>query len=388
MNDEIRWSEIFNREDFSDFAVSNEWRNGTLIMPDRARWDHGTCIRMKLLKTRKISVPNVIRDLSRLFAPGLRRGKEIIWCQQRAGEIIEERPIEDPFKITARPENTVRFDFVVEHGDRHLPVHGVISFDDNTSHADSLIRIGFSYREIMRTRDCFRSKDEAFAGIGVSGWLDLGDGWQPYLSTTKDAFDDQPLYDALMEHVFNNIRDLLLRAEQQAVDFELDNLAIGLEIALERTMKMKVKVARAKSGGGSGGDGPGTGDKSDKTKPENETDATASAHIALWRQPDDHMMGALARAGSDPKGIYVDINQDHAFVREAMKQKPINAAALNLMIVSEIAVLFVEDDKLAKKAFKKAIVDELDKRDGPEKVRMLTRYMIENVPDKHQVAAE
>jgi hypothetical protein len=177
-----------------------------------------------------------------VICSGLRHGKKIIWCQKRAGESIEEHSLRDPFEITAQPETAVRFDITVIFNDEHLPVHGVVSLNDDTSHADSLIRIGFAYREIMRTRDCFKSDDEAFAGIGVSGWLDLGEGWQPYLSTTKDGFDHQPLYDVLMAHVFENIRALLLQAEQRSVDFELDNLAIGLELALAKTMQMKVSV--------------------------------------------------------------------------------------------------------------------------------------------------
>jgi hypothetical protein len=389
MGDQIRWSEIFQLEDFRDIGVSNQWRAGYLA--EFTKPGHGTCIRMKLLKTRKINIQNVIRDLSRLFAPGLRRGKRIIWCQQRAGEPIEERSLDDPFEITAQPENTVRFDLVVVHEDQHLPVHGVISFDDDTSHADSLIRVGFGYREIMRTRDCFKSDNEAFAGIGVSGWLDLGDGWQPYLSTTKDAFDDQPLYDALMGHVFDKIRELLLLAEQRTVDFELDNLAIGLEMALEKTMKIKVSVKRDRGLGSSGSGSSGSSGSDDKRlepNSEGEKDATATTHVRLVKQDDDEMMGALARAGQDPLGIYVDINQQHTYVREAMKQRPINSAALNLMIITEIAALLTMDVDLAKSAFKKSVIDELDRRDGHEKVRMLVRYMIDSVPDKHQVAAE
>lgn len=392
MQDRVRWSEIFNMEDFRDIAVSNEWREGH--WSQLSEYGHGTIIQLKLLKTRRIHVSNVIRDLSRLFAPGLRKGKRIIWCEQRSGEIVDQRSLADPFELSAEPEDIVRFDIVLEYAGMHLPVHGVVSFDANTSHADSWIRIGFGHREILRTRDCFKSDNEAFAGIGVSGWLDLGDGWQPHLTTTKDAVNDQPLYDALMAHVFDKIRDLLIRADQKTVDFELDNLAIGLEIALERTMRMKVRVVRGTGEDGPGGDGPGgvIGDGSGERKPDPEgsNETAATAHIRLVKQYEDDMEGALARAGSDPLGMYVDINQDHRFVREAIRQKPINSAALNLMIISEIATLLVEDSELMRKAFKKSVIEELDARVGPEKVRMLVRYMIDNVPGKqeHPVAAE
>lgn len=389
MGDHIRWAEIFEMEDFRDVAVSNQWRKG--YYAEFGESGHGTSIKLKLLKTRRINVSNVIRDLSRLFAPGLRKGKQIIWCEQRSGELNDERSLEDPFEIPAKPDDTVRFDIVVETGTEHLPVHGVVSFNDKTSHADSLIRIGFGHREIMRTRDCFKSQDEAFAGIGVSGWLDLGDGWQSRLTTTKDAIDDQPVYDVLMLHVFNAIRELLMRAERHTVDFELDNLAIGLQVALARTMKMKVSVVRGGSTKGGRGEGsdPADGDNADKQeKPESQEDTTASAHIRIWPQNDDEMMGVLARSGSDPLGIYVDINQEHPYVREAMRQRPINSAALNLMIITEIAALLTEDPDLTRKAFKKSVIDELETRVGSEKNRMLVRHMIDNIPNKHQLSAE
>lgn len=388
MQDTIRWSDIFAMEDFRDIAVTNEWKNGRIS--EYSEWTHGTAIHMKLLKTRKISVSNVLRDLSRLFAPGLRRGKKIIWCQRRAGELIDVNFLNDPFEIRGRPENTVHFDIVMERGKEHLPVHGAISFDGAVSHAESLVRIGLGYREIMRTRECFKSGNEAFAGIGVSGWLDLGDGWQKYLSTTKDGFDDQPLFDKLMDHVFANIRNLLILAEQQTVDFELENIAVGPQIAFEKTMQIKVSVVRDKSGpnpdsGSGSGANSGSGEKETPDLDSNK-DKPATAHIRLVKQNDDNMMGALARAGSDPIGMYVDINRDHAYVREAMKQRPVNSAALNLLIITEIATLLSADPILARKAFKKTVIDELDRRNDGDKTRMLVRHLIDSVPNKHRTA--
>jgi hypothetical protein len=393
MHDSIRWSDIFAMEDFRDVSVSNEWQSGEFSQ--FSEFGHGTAIRMKLLKARKINITNVLRDLSRLFAPGLRHGKNIIWCQQRADGTIEEHALTDPFHI-GPCENTVRFDIVVDYEGKHLPVHGLISFNDNTSHVDSVVRVGLGYREIMRTRDCFKSENEAFAGIGVSGWLDLGEGWQEYLATTKDSFNDQPLYDALMEHVFKNIRELLVQAEQRTVYFELDNLAIGLQIALEKTMQIKVTVKREEDHGPTpcpDHDPPNPDPDSNPEhehipNPQGDKDTTATAHIRLIKQNDDDMLGALARAGDDPLGLYVDINRDHAYVREAMRQRPINSAALNLMIITEIAALLSGKTDLAKKAFKKSLIDELERRDGHEKVRMLVRHLIDGVPGKGQIAVE
>jgi hypothetical protein len=98
---------------------------------------------------------------------------------------------------------------------------------------------------IRSTTECFQSSDgeEKYAGIGVSGWLDLGEGWQPYLSTTKDAIDDAPLYGALMDHVFKRIKPLLRAAERRSFSVQFDDLATGLEQALNsRTGDGVVKV--------------------------------------------------------------------------------------------------------------------------------------------------
>src|SRR6516162_1576650 len=98
---------------------------------------------------------------------------------------------------------------------------------------------------IRSTTDCFQSRDgeEKYAGIGVSGWLDLGEGWQPYLSTTKDAIDDAPLYGALMDRVFKNIKPLLQAAERKSFSVLFDDLAIGLDRAVNsRTGDVVVRV--------------------------------------------------------------------------------------------------------------------------------------------------
>lgn len=383
MQDSVRWSEIFEMEDFRDVSVSDEWKSGHFTR--LSEWKHGTIINIKLLKERRFHISNIVRDLSRLFAPGLRRGKQIIWqtADNDANILI------DPFAKESPPKTTRRFDIIVEIGERHLPLRGVISFDETVSHADSWVRIGFSHREIMKTRDCYKSsaRNESFAGIGVSGWLDLGDGWQPYLTTTKDAFNDEPLYETLTEHVFAEIRELLILAEQHAEDFELDNLALGLQTALNRAMRLKVKVERQhgqdERGGGNSG-GAGSGERKAKSDPDGD-DGKGIAHIQLIKQTDDDMLGVLARSGRHADGgLYVDINKDHEFIREAMRQRPINAAALNLMIISEIATLFTEQPQLLREAFKPSIIEQLGEETDQEKARKLTRYLMDSIPDKRE----
>jgi hypothetical protein len=177
----------------------------------------------------------------------------------------------------------------------------------------------------------------------------------------------------------------LLKSDRRSADFELNNIALGLEIALEKTMKMKVKVTGDRGNGPGRGEGDGASGGSRKQTRDRDSnhDETGTAHIRLIWQDDDEMMGALARADHDPVGMCVDINEDHRYVREAMRQRPINSAALNLMIIQEIAALLSENMKLAKDALSKSVAAELENREGYEKVRMLVRYMIDNVPGKN-----
>ena len=121
-----------------------------------------------------------------------------------------------------------------EYEDRSLPVKGQVLFDKNTAHADSRVQIGYAYRILRSTIDCFQSEDgsERYIGTGVSGWLDLGDGWRHYLTLDKHEFDDAPLWDTLMGRVFELIKPLLKEAEHKSFSLEFDDLALGLEGAL------------------------------------------------------------------------------------------------------------------------------------------------------------
>jgi hypothetical protein len=42
------------------------------------------------------------------------------------------------------------------------------------------LHIGYGHRIIRSATECFQSQDreEKYAGVGISGWLDLGDAWR------------------------------------------------------------------------------------------------------------------------------------------------------------------------------------------------------------------
>jgi hypothetical protein len=249
---------------------------------------------------------------------------------------------------------------------------------------------------IRSTTECFQSRDgeEKYAGIGVSGWLDLGEGWQPYLSTTKDAIDDAPLYGALVDHVFNRIKPLLQAAERKSFSVQFDDLAIGLGAALNsRTGDVVVKVSTemAPPPKHNPTDEPPT-DHPPGLPPQilqpnaqpgdSERNVAPSLAITIYQEGDAALEGALCQAGVRGNDIFVAVNRDHAFVQEALKARPFNRMALNVMIVDELAraIVEVDDGILIKKIFHRDVASAIyGIEHNHHRSRIVARRLIDRV---------
>jgi hypothetical protein len=252
---------------------------------------------------------------------------------------------------------------------------------------------------IRSTADCFQSRDgeEKYAGIGVSGWLDIGEGWQPYLSTTKDAIDDAPLYGALMDHVFKNIKPLLQAAERKSFSVQFDNLAIGLEQAINsRAGDVVVKVG-VEMGPPPASDNPTDEPPTDHPPgppPEipvsigqpgdSERNVAPSLAITIYQESDAALEGALCQAGIRGSDIFVAVNRDHTFVQEALKARPFNRMALNVMIVDELAraIVEIDDGVLIKKIFHRDVASAIyGIEHNHHRSRIVARRLIDRVRD-------
>jgi hypothetical protein len=309
----------------------------------------------------------------------------------------------DPFATPSDHSRTINFDLVLEHHGEHLPVHGSVTFDETTPQSESRVQIGFGYRMIRSTTECFQSRDgeEKYAGIGVSGWLDLGEGWQPYLSTTKDAIDDAPLYGALMDHVFKNIKPLLQQAERKSFSVQFDDLAIGLEQALNSRAGDVVVRVGTEMGSMPTSDNP-THDPSTHPpgpppvipKPngqpgDSERNIAPSLAITIYQEGDAALEGALCQAGVRGNDIFVAVNRDHAFVQEALKARPVNRMALNVMIVDELAraIVEVDDGVLIKKIFHRDVASAIyGIEHNHHRSRIVARRLIDRVRDPAMAA--
>jgi len=379
--------------------VSNDWHiaNSSNTPSELLAIGHGTLIRMHLLPTRSLRVNNIVRDLARFYSTGLRKGRHISWVTCRKGTPDDTMELADPFATPSEHSRTINFDLVLEHRGEHLPVHGSVIFDENTPQSESRVQIGFGYRMIRSTTECFQSRDgeEKYAGIGVSGWLDLGEGWQPYLSTTKDAVDDAPLYSALMDHVFKRIKPLLQAAERKSFSVQFDDLAIGLEQALNsRTGDVVVKVGTEMGP-------PPTTDNSTGVPPtdhppgpppeipmsngrpgDSERNVSPSLEITIYQESDSALEGALCQAGIRGNDIFVAVNRDHAFVQEALKARPVNRMAFNVMIVDELAraIVEVDDGILIKKIFHRDVASAIyGIEHNHHRSRIVARRLIDRV---------
>jgi hypothetical protein len=352
---------------------------------------------MHLLPTRYLRVNNIVRDLARFYSTGLRKGRRISWVTCRKGTLDDTIELADPFTTPSNHSRTINFDLVLEHGGKHLPVHGSVTLDENTPQSESRVQIGFGYRMIRSTTECFQSRDgeEKYAGIGVSGWLDLGEGWQPYLSTTKDAIDDAPLYGALMDHVFKNIKPLLQQAERKSFSVQFDDLAMGLEEALNSragdvVVRVGTELRRPPHS-----DNP-TDEPTDPPGPpleipqpnglpgDSERHTAPSLAITIYQEGDAALEGALCQAGVRGNDIFVAVNRDHAFVQEALKARPVNRMALNVMIVDELAraIVEVDDGILIKKIFHRDVASAIyGIEHNHHRSRIVARRLIDRVRD-------
>jgi hypothetical protein len=288
---------------------------------------------------------------------------------------------------------SLQFDIELLHDTDNivLKVSGVVSYDEHTSQADSKIQIGYAHRIIASTTDCYHSidKDEQYPGVGISGWLDLGDEWRKYLSSTKDRIDDEVLYTQLMQTVFEEIRPLLIKSQRKILTMEFENLAIGLEQALNQRTGGNITILVKPSlfpgnlpepTGDIGGEEIG---KREREPGEHQKQiAPPRLQIQLIPTPDLQMNGHLCRSDISADMMKVFINEEHALVQEALRAKPVNKMLLNHVVVSELAgtLAMEEYESIMSRMFKpqaaRTILDIDDQRD---RSRTLARELIDRV---------
>jgi len=390
-HDTMCWADHIHAEKFP--TVDATWRPTTLANTPLELYElgHGTYIRLHLARSRTFHAPRVRFELARTYAPAIRQRRELLWTTLAKGG-VDTQPLCDPLRVLEHARKSVTFDLVVATatGD-HLPVHGVIGLIDDLDQPQghSGIAIGFGPRVITTTRECYTSPDgnERYSGTGIVGWLDLGEGWQPYLATTKDAINDQPTWDVLMAHVFEKIRPLLKENQHDRLSLELQDIAIMLQSALDGHAHVEVR-AQEKPRTDHGDEGGCGGCIVDPTKPQRREDPEAEdskrnhglMHLDVEAVRDTEIDGLLCRAtvlGTDALGV--SVNGDHGVVQEALEARPINRRLLNQMVVEAIAREIAGNPVLLKRMFPRRVLEMLEERDERDKQGLIVRMLVDRI---------
>jgi len=406
-HDVVEWDEWIKAKNFDDLGVSDEWVKASLANTPTELFElgHGVMIRMTLDGAkRKINPSHMRRDLALLYAPGLRKGKKLFWRTRKGATVVDETWLTDPFARDAAPHSR-RFDFTIEHETKdgkvhHLPVRGVVYYDKTTTQTASVLHVGFGFRRMFTTRDCYHGVDGVRrTGIGVYGYIDLGHGWQSFLAVTKDGINNAYLYERLMAYLFQQIKPLLEKADSETIDIELEDIALGLQAALQWSPSAKIEVSASKGkgfkregeDGGIPPDEPQPGPKRDDDanvadpKGERKTKQPPAVSLMITREDDSVMERNLCRAAIEGTEknlqIMITVNEDHAAVQEALVAKPINRIALNFLVIAELAAVLMEKDdgRLVKAMLGQEWETIEDRDDGHDRVRLLTRLLMNRV---------
>lgn len=393
--DAVDWREQIQRELFP--VVSNDWHPATLSNVPQALLNngHGTLIRIHLQRERIFVPSNVKRDLARTYAPALRHGKTLRWVT-RGGKEGGTDLLADPYVDAFDESVIIDGALVVPDNEEPLMFHGRVGVIDGLPLSQSDIAIGYGPRVIIRTKDCYKSPDgeTRYSGAGISGWIDLGDGWQSYLSVTKDAMNDRPLWEAFMAHVHEEIRPLLKAAEDEKLSVELEGIALMLEQIFDGQATVEVGSLgkkppgeEEKGGQRHGTDEPDRGeeptrdtnkDPTDKDGDDTTRDDPARTRIEIISEDDVSMGGVLCRAELLGERIDVFVNKDHEDIQTAMMRKPVNRQFLNFVVVSDIANVIVKNDILLRKLLPKTVMRDLMDRDDEERRRLLIRVLVDS----------
>ncbi len=351
-HDVVDWAEQIAKGEFP--IVSDDWERATLVnTPEELLANrHGTMIEVRLLRERKFVISNVQRDLAETYAPAFRKGRALWW--KSLGKNGQTQRLADPLEEPSDPASTIEFDAGLVVNDEFLGVRGKIGIVDDLPLSRSKVAIGYGPRVILRTRDCYRSPDgtEAFREAGVAGYIDLLDGWQPYLATTKDAFNDGPVWDALMEYVFQKIRPILHAAKRNELMLLLEDIAISLQV------RSGHDVTDGRPAGTGKGPTPGEGHAEIKIDPTNGPEVRgktpAGATFRIVTMTDGEMEGLLCKAQASGDGVDLIVNEDHPFTQAALAERPYNRPALELLVTRELADELWRNETLRQKTFRRA----------------------------------
>jgi len=412
MRDRIRWKDHLGKNQWPE--INDRWEDASLrnTPSELFHLGHGTMIEMKVRDERTINSDVVQRDLEETYAPGLRHGKSIKWITITKGRVFPRDLRSSQLEMPTDPKKVVEFNLNIRVGDTILPARGKVGLIEDLPFKQSNVAIGFGHRIIFRTRACYQSNDgeRKYSGAGVGGWLDLGHGWQDYLTLAKDEINDDRVRAVLMDHIFTKVEPLLKQIEQDQLSLILDGIALELSGALgnvnehiERLAGYADKRALLDFKDDSIDlvipDPPLQQDKErlklvqpkvveNDLKREGEHDPQLRpmppvTRISLSKESDESMDHALCRISENvindrDTDIEIEVNIEHDVVLEMLQGRPTNKMALNLMLTRELAAALSAHPKLMDRVLSpkiKRVLDQLQENGARE--RYLARALMD-----------
>lgn len=355
---------------------------------------HGTYIAIELPQKRRISPKTIINELAVTYGPALRQGRKVIWQSIPEMTVFRDKPLSVTEHVLGEEiaiPNAIDLTVAFELNGHQLTALGQAGFIDGLSVAQSSIAIGFGPRLLLRTKDCYHGDSQTFNGIGVTGYLDLADGWQPFLSTTKAVIDDAEAWDELMRQLFHQLRPLLKDAQRQACSLLLEGLQLDLQFMLNGPMD--VKTADGEDGVELGvPEKIRGGDMETPPRPPGPIPIippppkapTPPLQLKLEPVSDRELQGALCRIDVQGRSLGGTINEEHAFVQAAMASRPPNRLAFYHLVITGIVDGILHQrpallDEMLKPAARELVNAH---KDDPQLRRgLLVRILLDHVRD-------
>lgn len=378
---DVNWSHQIQTGEFP--VIDDDWydprsRNAPAALTNIGC---GTLIILEFPKKRVMSVQNVQKELSRLYAPAMRTGKRLLWLSTGRGAKGEEVELHDSFAATVQHERKIAIKILIDGTE--LRAVGKVGIQDGLSINQSGISICFGPRLLKLTKDCFSSGEESYTGVGMTGYVDLQDGWQPYLTTTKTGVDDDRAWDGLMCAIFDHIKEDLMELESRRSRLLFDGISFNLTSIFQEAIasamtdqgeltpdedgeEVAYGVSRKK----------GKGDHPPRTPSEKQS--SAAAQIEFVHEDDRALNGQMCQIDVHGGQVSGFVNRDHQWVKDFLKS-PATSAPLTGVIVVTLAKALCDDDKLLKQAFGRRIVSSLSEEDEKTRIGQVARLLADKI---------
>lgn len=344
----VNWTTQINKEEFP--TIDTSWRkpSAAYVPVELMAIGHGTYIRIHLHRGHRLpndgSQRSALRSpISRLFAPGLRSGRHIIWNDEEL----------QPYSPGLGPD-ALSFSVAVQTDEGQALTAQVMAGACDVSLENSKLAVSYSYRVVEETRDGFGN----YQGGGVAGSITLGEEWRRYLTTTKDGFADENLRNELMAAVASGLEPMLEQLRRQRASTMFAQIAVRLEATLGGLFKVEVERSDEPSmpddraselEDASSDDETPDRDETRDRDPDRHNDQGAT-EIQIQHGSDAELDGRLVAVSVSPgRPIVATVNAEHPHVITALEKQPVNQMLLVSFIVGELSKELIKTPSLLTK---------------------------------------